>query len=213
VRFSPSCGCCAAVSDCDYVASDGSEYSDTFDSADSGWLVDVDAENTFSVSGGHALLDWDSGGQFNDHELYRVREIVTMVDFYVILETEIYWPTDADSTGIFWADRTLVSIFARWDLGDFAIIYNGALTPIEDIAPDVGDKLTIKMFRVGTSGGLALIHYCFFVNEQLVAEAEGTADYTGDDPALRYGLFCIPSSTTPGVLVGEWDDFTIQIGA
>lgn len=199
----------SVICECDYEASDGTEYTDTFSSSlDTNWIA---GGGTFfsdwSISGGRLRVTKTTGIDLAPY-LYRVYGSFTWPptadSVFAIIEADIYkLGSDTIRTGIFIANTAFFS--ARWDEGDY---WAAQSLPIP-ITPQDGDTISMILTE-GTSLNLAF-RVCFAVNGVGVAVYDVATGWSppanfqhGVEGELRAGS---PSATS----CGEWDNYTSEV--
>jgi len=196
-RFSVARPCCGT---CLYQASDGNEWSDPFDSLDTGWTVQYPATDTFTANG--TLVCQSSGGPpGTSSNLYRDATI-TPEGLKAILECNVYRHDASATTGLYFTDGYNFRVFARWGATGIGIYAFGSWVVVGNSVQS-GDKLSMRIEHLSDGQYRACYHH----NEQRIYEATRSWTFS---TSVRHGLACTPGGTLPST-IGEWDNYSCHI--
>lgn len=195
----PGCTCCGG---CTYVASDGNEFSDNFDSGvDASWQVQNGT--LASVSG---ELEITLTSEVADPALaYQSITIASATDLLIIIEVTHRRNLRNAGFGIGSTangDPEVAKFSFLLNVNGFCDVRSFNVNHIISVPFSDGDKFTIKLQSIG--GGD--VRACYFVEEELIYEETGTFDLT---TLTKYALGEVISSIGNKVY---FDNFTIHMG-
>lgn len=204
-RFNPCKPCCEVR--CVYDASDGNEYADAFSSLDGDWVNYWSDCDEWTAAGTLICTEVTACIRPGTYSfLYRPVSIATE-SLLVIVEANVIKRSYSATAGVFFGVGRPFAIFNRGQTDNIGIYAFGSFQSLGVTMSD-GGKLSLKLQHLSGDTYRA----CYFVDEVLVHEREGTWFPSGGYSTTEwYGLTATPAGSAPPRVIGEWDNFTCHI--